>query len=139
MGENYAHEMEKLNEAVESMKRERRISGGEGSELLEDGGDGARAVEEQRVKEEQVKLQSERKKTRATTNTTGRPRSRSVDGVTFASSTLGPLETLMEHSPHQGFVSGELAMFDNGEEDDTTKRPLEGILKEPSSSNKRSR
>ena len=132
MGENYAHEMEKLNEAVESMKRERRISGGEGSELLEEGGGAERAVEEQRVKEEQVKQQqSERKKTRATTNTTGRPRSRSVDGVTFASSTLGPLETLMEHSPH-------LAMFDNGE-DDTTKRPLEGILKEPSSSNKRSR
>eukprot|EP00577_Skeletonema_sp_RCC1716_P009457 CAMPEP_0113389084 /NCGR_PEP_ID=MMETSP0013_2-20120614/9431_1 /TAXON_ID=2843 ORGANISM="Skeletonema costatum, Strain 1716" /NCGR_SAMPLE_ID=MMETSP0013_2 /ASSEMBLY_ACC=CAM_ASM_000158 /LENGTH=651 /DNA_ID=CAMNT_0000272123 /DNA_START=286 /DNA_END=2241 /DNA_ORIENTATION=+ /assembly_acc=CAM_ASM_000158 len=130
VGENYAHEMEKLNEAVESMKRERRISGGEGSELLEEGG-AARAVEEQRLKEEQVKQQSERKKTRATTNTTGRPRSRSVDGVTFASSTLGPLETLMEHSPH-------LAMFDNGE-DDTTKRPLEGILKEPSSSNKRSR
>ena len=128
VGENYAHEMEKLNEAVESMKRERRISGGEGSELLEEGDD---AAEEQRVKEEQVKQQSERKKTRATTNATGRPRSRSVDGVTFASSPLGPLETLMEHSPH-------LAMFDNGE-DDTTKRPLEGILKEPSSSNKRSR
>ena len=117
--------MHKLNEAVESMKRERRISGGEVHELLDSGSGGGNS----RVKEEQEKQQQqEGKKTRAST-TTGRPRSRSVDGVTFASSPLRPLETLMEHSP--------LNIFD-GSEDDTTKRPLEGILKEPSS-NKRSR
>lgn len=117
--------MHKLNEAVESMKRERRISGGEVHELL-DSGSGAGGG---RVKEEQQQQQQEGKKSRASTTTAGRPRSRSVDGVTFASSPLRPLETLMEHSP--------LNIFD-GSEDDTTKRPLEGILKEPSS-NKRSR
>lgn len=126
VGENYAHEMHKLNEAVESMKRERRISGGEVNELLDDGHGNVGGG----VKEEQK--QQEGKKTRATSTTTstttGRRRSRSVDGVTFASSPLRPLETLMENSP--------LNIFDG--EDDTTKRPLEGILKEPSS-NKRSR
>ena len=126
VGENYAHEMHKLNEAVESMKRERRISGGEVHELLDSGSAAAGAGG--RVKEEQQQQQQEGKKSRAST-TSGRPRSRSVDGVTFASSPLRPLETLMEHSP--------LNIFD-GTEDDTTKRPLEGILKEPSS-NKRSR
>ncbi len=130
--------MYKLNEAVESMKRERRLSGGVGEEELVEGGGGG--VEEQKVKkeeEEQTETEStrtnaERKKTRAASATAtagGRPRSRSVDGVTFASSPLRPLETLMEHGP--------LNMFDE-DEDDTTKRPLEGILKEPSS-NKRSR
>ncbi len=127
MGENYAHEMNKLNEAVESMKRERRLSGS-GGELVE-GESGGGAVEERNVKEkQQSEKNEERKKTRAASNTAGRPRSQSVDGVTFASSPMRPLETLMEHSP--------LNMFD--EDDDTTKRPLEGILKEPSS-NKRSR
>lgn len=131
--------MHKLNEAVESMKRERRISGGEAHELLlDDGGGnggGARVVsggkeDHEKRRHQQQQQQQEGKKTRVASSatTTGRPRSRSVDGVTFASSPLRPLETLMEHSP--------LNIFDG--EDDTTKRPLEGILKEPSS-NKRSR
>jgi len=133
--------MNKLNEAVESMKRERRASVGE---LVEgESGGNCGGVDEGNEKEkEQQQTESssrtnneERKKTRAASSssssssrTAGRPRSRSVDGVTFASSPLRPLETLMEHSP--------LNMFQD--EDDTTKRPLEGILKEPSS-NKRSR
>mmetsp|Transcript_1155 Transcript_1155/g.1786 ORF Transcript_1155/g.1786 Transcript_1155/m.1786 type:complete len:665 (-) Transcript_1155:205-2199(-) len=139
VGENYAHEMYKLNEAVESMKRERRLSGvGEEEELVGgDVGSSSGGVEEGKVKEEEEQQETEssrtndeRKKTRAASATAaGRPRSRSVDGVTFASSPLRPLETLMEHGP--------LNMFDE-DEDDTTKRPLEGILKEPSS-NKRSR
>mmetsp|Transcript_9217 Transcript_9217/g.15254 ORF Transcript_9217/g.15254 Transcript_9217/m.15254 type:complete len:596 (+) Transcript_9217:1909-3696(+) len=126
VGENYAHEMHKLNEAVESMKRERRISGGEVNELLDDGhGNVGGGVKEEPKQQEGKKS---RATTSTTTTTTGRRRSRSVDGVTFASSPLRPLETLMENSP--------LNIFDG--EDDTTKRPLEGILKEPSS-NKRSR
>lgn len=120
--------MNKLNEAVESMKRERRLSGS-GRELVEGESGAGGGVEEGNVKEkEQPETNEERKKSKAASNTAGRPRSRSVDGVTFASSPLTPLETLMEHSP--------LNVFD--EDDDTTKRPLEGILKEPSS-NKRSR
>ena len=124
MGENYAHEMEKLNEAVETMKRERNrsLSGGDEedmgqrkNEVVVDESDSA-AVVEKRSKEKQNEESSRKMR---------RPRSRSVDGVTFAeASSLSPLETLMEHSPTNVF-------------DDTTKRPLEGILKP--SSNKRSR
>lgn len=122
VGENYAHEMEKLNEAVETMKRERNrsLSGGDEedmgqhkNELVVDEGDSA-AVEK-RSKEKQNEESSRKMR---------RPRSRSVDGVTFAEASSLTLETLMEHSPTNVF-------------DDTTKRPLEGILKP--SSNKRSR
>lgn len=129
VGENYAHEMEKLNEAVETMKRERRNSLSEANKEEEESGGNAlaAAVEEERrtTKEEENKQQNESSKS---TRGSNRPRSRSVDGVTFAGSSSLPLETLMEHSP--------LNVLDH--DDVTTKRPLEGILKEPSN-NKRSR
>jgi len=133
VGENYAHEMEKLNEAVETMKRERRsLSGGEVSEMLlllprsGEEGSGGRGASVGGATGEESKAKEEEKEQRRRRGSS-RPRSRSVDGVTFAgsSSLVGPLETLMEHSASNVF-------------DDTTKRPLEGILKEPSS-NKRSR
>jgi len=128
VGTNYAHEMEKLNEAVETMKRERRISGGEVSEMLvlPSGGEGGESGGNGDAMEEEKKQQQQNERRRRGNS---RPRSRSVDGVTFAGSSSlvdGPLETLMEHSASHAF------------DDDTTKRPLEGILKEPSS-NKRSR
>jgi hypothetical protein len=113
VGENYAHEMEKLNEAVESMKRERRSGNlSSGGEQINEG---VGAAMGKRMKKDKQNNNEGRIR---------RPRSRSVD-VTFAeSASLTPLKTLMEHSPLV---------------DDTIKRPREGILKEPSSSNKRSR
>lgn len=128
VGTNYAHEMEKLNEAVETMKRERRsLSGGEVCEMLvlPSGGEGGESGGNGNAMEEEKQQQQNERRRRGNS----RPRSRSVDGVTFAGSSSlvdGPLETLMEHSASNAF------------DDDTTKRPLEGILKEPSS-NKRSR
>ena len=122
--------MEKLNEAVETLKRDKKRREGGGEVLV---GENCSGASNSSTSNSNSAKRNTTTKVRSKLQQGGRPRSQSVDGVTFAgSSNTGSLETLMEHSP--------LNAFENvGEEDDTTKRPLEGILKEPSMSNKRSR
>lgn len=102
VGERYAHEMEKLNEAVEEMKRKHLLqhSGKEG--------------------DENFTTDLKQKKT-------NRNRSCSLDGVTFA----GGTDTAST-------LGAGLPSINEKHDDQHTKRPLEGILKPPSS-NKRSR
>lgn len=144
VGERYAHEMERLNEAVEALKRRHKEENG----LLLDGKHTSASAKGNSNGGSQVNTKKMER----------RRRSRSVDGVTFATSpsvsstmvydksenTVDMMDTLKEGTVFDGKKSGN--NLEHGKEVDSahghaSKRvhPLEGILKQPSSSNKRCR
>lgn len=116
VGERYAHEMDKLNEAVEEMKKKH---------LLENAGKDGIADEVEQCEERGTK---QGLKTKDDQKHKGRDRSRSLDGVTFGASSemtsITPIPELKSLNEHNEGKSTKRAL------------PLEGILK-PASKNKR--
>ena len=128
VGERYAHEMEKLNEAVEALKRRHALEHEKGR----DGGDGGGSGSSGGDKDGGTKKK----------NADRRGRSCSVDGssadcVTFATSFAPPRLLSLE----EGAVAiAETSRNGKGVPPIAKRdRPLEGILKRPSSSSKRCR
>jgi hypothetical protein len=122
VGERYAHEMEKLNEAVEEMKKKHLMeNAGKSNENADEDGDGAHS-----------KLTSDAKRKLKTNEDEKQPkrrdRSRSLDGVTFGGSSNMPSITPIP----------ELSVANETKDELQAKQslPLEGILKPPST-NKR--
>ena len=136
VGERYATEMERLNEAVEALKRRHALEYQQREkerELKEGNGDGVRTTDKDTGGNEK----SER-----------RGRSRSLDGVTFSTSVSPRLvydkstntSAMMESTSNQ---EAPLTPLDEDKETISSQHakrnlPLESILKEPSS-NKRCR
>lgn len=126
VGERYATEMERLNEAVEALKRRKKRYG------------------QQAEREEGIK-DLEKKGGEKAENVDRRPRSRSVDGVTFATAAsrtivfdggAEPAVTPLEDSVIDVTHAAEALQ----EASNKRNLPLEGILKRPSSpTNKRMR
>lgn len=140
VGERYATEMERLNEAVETLKRRKNP---EIIDLLDSSDDDDGEVIKKEVPEEKaVKGVVER-----------RQRSRSVDGVTFATASprlvfdrnANSSAVMREEPTLMPLEEGAVAVLEGGEEalqevaGEKRHLPMEGILKPPSSSNKRSR
>lgn len=121
VGERYAHEMEKLNEAVEEMKKKHLLEHAkdEAEDSGEKWGDGNTASDTKRKLKSSQEDEKQPKR---------RDRSRSLDGVTFAGSSA---KTSITPIP-------ELSTTNQVTEEQHGKRslPLEGILKPPST-NKR--
>ena len=156
VGERYAHEMERLNEAVEALKRRHALEHGnqqkEEEEEQEEGGGGGGGTPDN--SKEKSEGNNNKKKERR------RARSRSLDGVTFDSSSTTPRRLVYDKST----TTSTMMMIDQEEEGNSSfsannnnpplspldehvqasnkelKRnlPLTSILKEPSS-NKRCR
>ncbi|KAL9187374.1 hypothetical protein ACHAXT_001477 [Thalassiosira profunda] len=123
VGERYAEEMQRLNAAVEEMKRRHRERGsGNSADCEATTGDGGEAGKEAKEKNR-------------------RPRSRSVDGVTF--STVASPTMVYDKSENTAAMADQARLSDIDEKKESIpshpKRdlPVEGILKP--SSNKRCR
>ena len=149
VGERYAHEMERLNKAVEALKkrhhdqlhlREQELFGEKGT--TEEG------KEAERKNNEPKPGKMDNNGGKNTKKIERRRRSRSVDGVTFATST-SPQQMVFDKTENASSMMGtveEGIAFKDNEANITTEEnhhkrdlPLEGILKQPSMSNKRCR
>jgi len=144
VGERYATEMERLNEAVETLKRRKNP---ETIDLVDTSDDDDDLVR----KSDLIKKEDPEEK--AVKGVERRRRSRSVDGVTFATAsprlvfdrTANSSAVMREEPTLLPLEEGTVAVWEGGgeslQEATGEKRhlPLEGILKPPSPSNKRSR
>ncbi|KAL7465316.1 hypothetical protein ACHAXS_005649 [Conticribra weissflogii] len=132
VGERYAHEMERLNEAMEELKRKHLLQKEKGDEFGEFECRDSLDKEGEARKDGGRNTASERESKKLS-----RRRSRSVDGVTFAKSTSSRILSTdaIAPLPEESVVVAEADEVSHAA---TAKRvhPLEGILKQPSS-NKR--
>jgi len=136
VGEKYAHEMEKLNEAVEEMKKKHLLE----KEMADENTDHGETM-----KEVTKQLVSDSKRKFKTDEVDGeqaqpkkRDRSRSLDGVTFAGAskvTYDASSTLITTPiPETKWVSRPSVNEESEEQLGNRTLPLEGILKQASSS-----
>lgn len=135
VGEKYAHEMEKLNEAVEEMKKKH---------LLEKGIADENTSHDEITKEVAKQLVSVAKRKLKTDEVDGeeaqpkkRDRSRSLDGVTFAASKVtydASSTSINTPIPETKWASRPTFNEESEEQVGNRTLPLEGILKQASNS-----